>query len=82
MKQVYWFEKFKWFVSSENYMVLAGRDAQQNELLVKRYMKPRDVYMHADAHGAPTVIIKNDSPDQPVLPKTLNEAGAFAVAMR
>ena len=34
----HWFEKFIWFVSSENFLVLAGRDAQQNEMLVKRHM--------------------------------------------
>lgn len=35
-RRVMWFEKFFWFVSSENYLVIGGRDAQQNELLVKR----------------------------------------------
>lgn len=29
-----WFEKFHWFISTENYIVIAGRDAQQNEVLV------------------------------------------------
>lgn len=38
-RKVFWFEKFHWFVSSENYIVLSGRDAQQNELLVKRYLR-------------------------------------------
>ena len=33
------FEKFFWFISSENYLVLGGRDQQQNELLVKKYLK-------------------------------------------
>lgn len=35
-RKVYWFEKFFWFISSENYLVIAGRDQQQNELIVKR----------------------------------------------
>ena len=35
----YWFEKFNWFISSENYLVISGRDAQQNDMLVKRYLK-------------------------------------------
>ena len=39
-RKVFWFEKFFWFISSENYLVIAGRDMQQNELLVKRYMRP------------------------------------------
>ena len=36
------------FISSDGFMVLAGRDAQQNELLVKRYMRPGDIYVHAE----------------------------------
>lgn len=34
------FEKFYWFISSENYLVIGGRDQQQNELIVKRYLRP------------------------------------------
>jgi len=41
--RVFWFEKFNWFVSSENYLVLGGRDAQQNELLVKKYLNPGEL---------------------------------------
>ena len=36
---VHWWEKFHWFLSSDHLVVIAGRDAQQNELLVKRYMR-------------------------------------------
>lgn len=77
-RKVMWFEKFLWFISSENYLVIAGRDVQQNELLVKRYMKSNDLYVHADLHGASSVIIKNPSGGQ-IPPKTLNEAGIMAV---
>ncbi|KAI7298015.1 hypothetical protein KC315_g18214, partial [Hortaea werneckii] len=31
-----WFEKFVYFLSSDGYLVLAGRDAQQNEILYRR----------------------------------------------
>eukprot|EP00798_Chlamydomonas_sp_ICE-L_P022483 gene22483-29609_t len=43
----HWFERFNWFVSSENYLIISGRDAQQNELIVKRYFKKGDAYVHA-----------------------------------
>lgn len=33
------FEKFLWFISAENYLVIAGRDQQQNEMIVKRYLR-------------------------------------------
>ncbi|KAF6212306.1 hypothetical protein GE061_012828 [Apolygus lucorum] len=74
-----WFEKFLWFISSENYLVIGGRDVQQNELIVKRYMTQGDVYVHADLHGASSVVIKNPS-GKPIPPKTLSEAGTMAVS--
>lgn len=79
MRKVHWFEKFNWFVSSENYLVISGRDAQQNELIVKRYMAKGDLYVHADLHGASSTVIKNHKPESPVPPLTLNQAGCFTV---
>ncbi|KAM6273504.1 ribosome quality control complex subunit NEMF [Porphyrio hochstetteri] len=77
-RKVYWFEKFLWFISSENYLVIAGRDQQQNELVVKRYLKPGDIYVHADLHGATSCVIKNPS-GEPIPPRTLTEAGTMAL---
>ncbi|ERN03282.1 nuclear export mediator factor NEMF [Amborella trichopoda] len=79
MRKVHWFEKFNWFVSSENYLVISGRDAQQNEMIVKRYMLKGDLYVHADLHGASSTVIKNHKPEQPIPPLTLNQAGCFTV---
>lgn len=76
-RKTYWFEKFYWFISSDNFLVIGGRDQQQNELLVKRYMRSTDIYVHAEVTGASSVIIK--CPTSPP-PKTLSEAGQAAVA--
>ena len=64
LRKPHWFEKFYWFVTSENHLVLSGRDAQQNELLVKRYLRKDDLYVHADLHGAATTIIRNNEPSK------------------
>lgn len=77
-RKVYWFEKFLWFISSENYLVIAGRDQQQNEMIVKRYLRSGDIYVHADLHGATSCVIKNPT-GEPVPPRTLTEAGTMAV---
>lgn len=76
-----WFEKFSWFLSTDGYLVLGGKDAQQNELLYRRYLKKGDIYIHADLHGAASVIIKNNpsTPDAPIPPSTLSQAGSLAV---
>ncbi|KAF0044175.1 hypothetical protein F2P81_003333 [Scophthalmus maximus] len=77
-RKVYWFEKFLWFISSENYLIIAGRDQQQNEMIVKRYLRAGDIYVHADLHGATSCVIKNNSGD-PIPPRTLTEAGTMSV---
>ena len=49
---------FRWFVTSDGTVVLGGRDASQNEELVKKYMAGGDLFVHADIHGASVVIVK------------------------
>ena len=73
-----WYEKFRWFHSSEGFLVLGGKDATTNELLIKRYTEPHDIVFHADIAGAPFVIIKTEG-KQPT-EKTLNEAAQFAAS--
>lgn len=85
-RKVFWFEKFYWFISSENYLVIGGRDQQQNELIVKRYLRANDIYVHADIQGASSIVIRNpftgNSSDAQATPppKTLLEAGAMAIS--
>ncbi|CAO1411768.1 unnamed protein product [Diamesa serratosioi] len=78
-RKVFWFEKFYWFVSSENFLVIGGRDQQQNELIVKRYLRATDIYVHAEIQGASSVVIKNPGSGE-VPPKTLLEAGTMAIS--
>lgn len=80
LRQPVWFEKFLFFISSDGYLVLAGRDLQQNEILYKRYFKRGDVYVSADIEGAAMCIIKNNVPGAPVPPSTLSQAGTLSVA--
>ncbi|PNY25526.1 Ribosome quality control complex subunit 2 [Tolypocladium capitatum] len=76
-----WFEKFAWFISSDGYLAIAGKDASQNEMLYRKYLRKGDVYCHADLHGAPSVVIKNNpsTPDAPIPPATLAQAGSLSV---
>jgi predicted ribosome quality control (RQC) complex YloA/Tae2 family protein len=60
-----WYESYRWFFSSNGLLVLAGRDAGSNESLVRRYLDPEDLYIHADAHGAPSTIIRAEGAEIP-----------------
>lgn len=71
-----WFEKYRWFRSSEGYLVLTGRDAQTNDMLVKKHMDSSDLYLHADFDGAPSLVVKDG---QEAGEETLQEAAKAAV---
>ncbi|MCJ7429561.1 MAG: NFACT family protein, partial [Candidatus Nanohaloarchaeota archaeon QJJ-5] len=73
-----WYEKFRWFFSSDGFLVVSGRDATTNDILVKKQMQPQDRYVHADFDGAPSVVIKNPD-DEPLPDQTLQEAAQQAV---
>jgi len=73
-----WFEKFRWFDSSEGLLVLGGRDATSNETLLKRYTSPEDLVMHAEVHGAPFIVMKTGGV-QPTA-ETLREAAQACVS--
>ena len=53
-----WYERFHWTITRSGLLAVGGRDASQNELLVRRYLEPGDYFMHADIHGAPAVVVK------------------------
>lgn len=82
-----WFEKFHWFITSDNYLVIGGRDAHQNEQIVKRYLRPGDAYLHADVHGAASCILRakrrrrKDGKTEPIplADQALREAGNFTI---
>ncbi|KAN0024141.1 hypothetical protein ACTFIV_008539 [Dictyostelium citrinum] len=78
MRKIFWFEKFHWFISSDNYIVVSGRDAQQNELLYKKYLEKDDIYVHADIFGSTSCVIKNPNGGE-IPPNTLIQAGTMTM---
>lgn len=71
-----WYEKYHWIIE-DNYLIIGGRNADQNESIVKKYMEPNDIFMHAEIHGAPVVIIKAKGK---ISEKALKEAAIIAAA--
>lgn len=71
-----WFERYRWFISSDGMLVIGGRDAKTNQEVVEKHMEPGDRYLHADIVGAPHVVIKTAGRE--VSGATLKEAAEFA----
>ncbi len=73
-----WYEQFRWFFSSDGFLVIGGRDAQSNEDIVKKYLEKRDIFFHAHVSGSPAVVIKTEGKEVPET--TLQEAAQFTVS--
>jgi len=73
-----WYEKFRWFHSSNGFLVIGGRDATTNEILIKKHTEPHDIVFHADIIGAPFVVIKTEG--KPPTEQTIKEAAQFAAS--
>ncbi|MEF8786945.1 MAG: ribosome rescue protein RqcH [Haloarculaceae archaeon] len=81
-----WYESFRWFHTSDGFLVIGGRNADQNEDLVKKYLEPGDRFFHAQAHGGPVTILKATGPsesadeDIDIPEQSEQEAAQFAVS--
>jgi len=73
-----WYEKFRWFHSSEGFLVIGGRDATTNEILIKKHMESHDIVFHANVHGAPFALIKTEG--RKPTEQTIREAAQLAAS--
>ena len=72
------FTNYRWFITSDGNLVIGGRDAESNDSVVKKYLGEKDLYFHADIHGAPSVVMKvTKEPTQ----KGIEEAAQFSWCM-
>ncbi|MFH1276612.1 MAG: NFACT RNA binding domain-containing protein, partial [Candidatus Woesearchaeota archaeon] len=65
-----WYEKFHWFISSEGFLCIGGKDATSNEIVVKKHTDKEDIVFHTDMAGSPFFVVKDG---QKATEKTLNE---------
>jgi len=71
-----WFEKFRWMTTSDGFLVIAGRDASQNEILFKKHAEPGDKILHADISGAPLTLVRSGGKEVGL--EALKEAAVLA----
>ena len=58
-----WYEKFRWFFTSEGKLVIGGRDASTNEVVIKKHTENGDLVFHTDMAGSPFMVIKSEKED-------------------
>ena len=54
-----WFERYRWFEASDGRLIVGGRDATSNSIMINKYTNKDDIVFHADLHGSPFFILGN-----------------------
>jgi predicted ribosome quality control (RQC) complex YloA/Tae2 family protein len=83
--KINWFEQFNWFITSDNLLFICGKTSDQNELIVKKYLSPSDLYIHSYAFGSGSGVLVNLLGILPKdfgskYPSSLIEASGFLIA--
>jgi predicted ribosome quality control (RQC) complex YloA/Tae2 family protein len=73
-----WYEKFRWFISSDGFLVVGGKDATSNEVLVKKYAGKSDLVLHSDIQGSPFVVVRAEG--KAITDAAKKEAAEFTAA--
>ncbi len=81
-----WYEDFRWFHTSDGFLVIGGRNADENEEIVKKYLSRGDLFFHTQAHGGPATVLKATGPSEAyddsiaVPDRSKEQAAQFAVS--
>ena len=70
-----WYENYRWFFTSEGFLVIGGRTAEMNEEIVSKHLESRDLFFHTQTPGAPAVILKDGQEAGEI---SIREAAEFA----
>jgi predicted ribosome quality control (RQC) complex YloA/Tae2 family protein len=79
-----WYEKFRWFISSEGFLCIGGRDATTNEIVIKKHAEKDDIVFHTEAPGSPFFIVKTEGkkPGEATLKETAQATAAYSKAWK
>jgi len=67
------YRNYRWFFTSEGNLVIGGKSDEQNEVVIRNFMKPDYTIMHTSLPGSGFMIIQSDNPSK----KDLDETAVF-----
>lgn len=54
-----WFERYRWFTTSDYLLAIGGRDASSNSSIIRKHLNNNDRVFHAEIFGSPFFILRN-----------------------
>jgi len=72
------YKNYRWFFTSEGKLVIGGKSDEQNEEVIRNFLKPDYILMHTSLPGSPFMIIQTDKPSKADLRETAIFTAAFS----
>jgi len=63
-KKKEWYERYRWFFTSDNLLAIGGRDASSNSSVIRKHLDKNDKIFHAEIVGSPFFVLKNEVEDK------------------
>jgi len=78
-----WYERYRWFFTSDGILAIGGRDAPSNSAVVRKHLEKNDKIFHGDIFGSPFFILKNaENPPTASLNEVAHATVCFSRAWR
>lgn len=77
----FWFQQYNWYIMDNRFLIISGKNADQNEEIVKKYLNKDDKYIHGNFFGSPSMIIKDMKGKEEIPLQVLLRGGDFLVCM-
>ena len=79
-----WYEKFRWFITSNRMLAIGGRDATTNEIVIKKHTDANDIVFHTDMAGSPFFVLKTEGKkaDEEILKEVADATCTFSRAWK
>lgn len=58
VKKKNWYERYRWFNTSDGTLAIGGRDSSSNMAIIRKHLQNSDRVFHADIFGSPFFILK------------------------
>ena len=78
-----WYERYRWFFTSDGILAIGGRDAPSNSAVVRKHLGKNDKIFHGDIFGSPFFILKDaENPPTASLNEVAHATVCFSRAWR
>ena len=75
-----WYEKYRWFFTSDDLLAIGGKDASSNSVIIRRHLTENDYVFHAEVNGSPFFILQNANKSNADISQSILEVSQATVS--